>query len=297
LQQNADFELVVLDDFYLNELTQENRHATESLREYLCADKRVKCFSNDKPLTIQDNWNKTVSLSTGNYIKLMGADDKIMQDGIVKMENMIRTYPLIAFHGHLANIIDSGGAVLRQQQPYGKNYTNRPITGAEALKGKLRQQVRFKEPACNFYLKSAWEEVGGYDNKFRFAFDVHFNVKMMSGFSSILWNEYLVYLRRHPASDGAQLPVSLALADLRGVLDEILKILGSESTVTDRAAASGLLEYRVIELLIQRINSQPVDVIKLFLNNFSLFLNNPISYFYMTKLLWSRGVTGDVQQN
>ena len=68
LQQNADFELVVLDDFYLNELTQENRHATESLREYLCADKRVKCFSNDKPLTIQDNWNKTVSLSTGNYI-------------------------------------------------------------------------------------------------------------------------------------------------------------------------------------------------------------------------------------
>ena len=77
------------------------------------------------------------------------------------------------------------------------------VTGAEALKAKIRQQVRFKEPACNFYLKNAWEKIGGYDTKFRFTFDIYFNAKMMSAFKSTLWNEYLVELRRHNDSDGA----------------------------------------------------------------------------------------------
>lgn len=296
LQQDEDFELVILDDFYLVEPTSGNLREIELLQDYLHTDKRVKCFSNESLLPIQDNWNKTVSLCTGSYIKLMGADDKMMQGCIAKMTAMIREYPQVAFHGHLANIIDCSGVVMRQQRPYGQNFTRRPISGAEALKGKLRQQIRFKEPACNFYLKSAWEKAGGYDKKFRFTFDVHFNVKMMSGFTSTLWNEYLVELRRHQASDGAQLPASLALSDLHGVVDEILLRLGTECTVLDRAAASGLLQYRVIELAMQRAKNQPREMLKLLANNFSLFVDNPVSHYRMAKLLWGRGFIGDVQQ-
>lgn len=296
LQQDEDFELVILEDFYLLEPTSENLHEIESLRDYIHADKRVKCFSNDKLLPIQDNWNKTVSLCTGSHIKLIGADDKMMPGGIVKMSTMIREQPKVAFHGHLANIIDSSGVVIRQQRSYGKNFIVRPVNGAEALKGKLRQQIRFKEPACNFYLKSAWEKVGGYDKHYRFTFDLLFNVKMMSGFTSMLWNEYLVELRRHQASDGAQLPASLALADLQGVVGEILQMLGPECTVFDRAAASGLLQYRVIELVMQRVKNQPKEMLKLLAGNFSLFMDNPISHYRMARLLWGRGIIGDVQQ-
>ena len=296
LQQDEDFELVILDDFYLVEPTIENLCEVESLRDYLYGDNRVKCFSNEKLLPIQDNWNKTVSLCTGTHIKLMGADDKMMQGGIAKMADIIREQPKVALHGHLANIIDCSGAVIRQQRPYGRNFIQRPITGAEALKGKLRQQVRFKEPVCNFYLKSAWQTVGGYDTKFRFTFDVHFNVKMMSGFTSILWNEYLVELRRHQASDGAQLPATLALSDLHGVVDEILLRLGTECTILDRAAASGLLQYRAIELAMQRAKIQPLEMLKLLSSNCSLFIDNPVSHYRMAKLLWGRGFIGDVQQ-
>ena len=297
LQQDVDVELVVLDDFYLVEPTPENLRAIEALRDYLHADPRVKCFSNEKLLPIQDNWNKTVSLCTGSDIKLMGADDRMLAGSLAKMYQMIRDQPAVDFHGHLANIIDGAGSLIRQQRPYGKNFVNRPLTGAEALKGKLRQQVRFKEPACNFYKKEAWEKVGGYDDKFRFAFDVHFNIKMMSAFSSMLWNEYLVELRRHQASDGAQLAASLALADLQGVVAEILQALGSECSVGDRRAASGLLQYRLIELVAQRGGRQPQDVAKILASNGALFIANPVSYYWMAKLIFSRFLLGDVQQH
>lgn len=296
LQQDVDVELVVLDDFNLVEPTQDNFHAIESLRQYLHSDKRVKCFSNKELLPIQDNWNKVVSLCTGSHVKLMGADDRLLPGSLANMMRMIRERPTIAFHGHLANIIDSTGKVIRRQRPYGQTFINQPITRTAALRGKLRQQVRFKEPICNFYLKSVWENVGGYDRKLRFAFDVAFNVKMISISSIMLWNEYLVELRRHEFSDGAQLPASLALADLKAVIDAIGRSLGSEYSTIDRAAACGLLQYRIIELTAQRIKNHPREIASLIINNFSLFFSNPISYYWMSRFIYNRIFLCDVQQ-
>jgi glycosyltransferase involved in cell wall biosynthesis len=297
LQQDADIELIILDDFYLIEPTVENLHAIDSLKSYLHADKRVKCVSNESLLPIQDNWNKTVSLCTGRYIKLIGADDRMLPGSIVKMLQMINERPTVAFHGHLADIIDSDGSRIRQQRPYGVGFITKVITGPAALKGKLRQQVRFKEPACNFYLKSAWEQIGGYDAKFRFSFDIYFNVKLMSSYPSMLWNEYLVELRRHQASDGAQLSASLALTDLEGVVSEILNLLGDKVTLLDNAAAKGWIEYRLIELVAQRVKRLPLDIGKLIISNIGLFASNPIALYWMTKLLINRGIFGDVQQS
>ena len=234
--------------------------AIESLKDFLHADKRVKCVSNEYLLPIQDNWNKAVSLGTGKYIKLMGADDRMLPGSIKMMESIIKSEPTVEFHGHLAILIDEKGELIRKQRPYGKGFVGQPITGAAALKGKLRQQVRFKEPACNFYLKSAWEKIGGYDTKFRFSADVHFNSKLMSTSKSMLWNEYLVELRRHQGSDGAQLPAALALSNLEGFVDELLLLLGSEVTAQDRAVGKGWVQYRIIELVAQRFRQHPTAV-------------------------------------
>jgi len=296
LQQDIDVELVILDDFNFVEPTAENLRSIESLRDYLHADPRVKCFSNDTQLPIQDNWNKTVSLCSGSYVKLIGADDRLLPNSLIDMEKMIKERPEVAFHGHLANVIDGAGMVVRRQRPYGANIIENPIDSVAALKGKLRQQVRFKEPVCNFYLKRAWALVGGYDKKYRFTFDVSFNVKMMSTFPVMLWNEYLVELRRHQASDGAQLPASLALTDLKGVVNDIGLALGSEYTKLDQAAADGLLQYRLIELMAQRLKRRPEEVGNLLVNNFPLFIKNPISYYWTGKFLLGRGMRGDVQQ-
>jgi len=297
LQQDADFELIVLDDFYLVERTHKNLFAIDELKTYLHSDKRVKCFSNEKLLPIQVNWNKTVSLANGRYIKLLGADDRVLPGSIGRILQMINDKPSVAFHGHLANVIDASGLLIRQQRFYGSDFVNKEIMGAEALKAKIRQQVRFKEPACNFYLKNAWEKIGGYDSKFRFTFDIYFNAKMMSAFKSTLWNEYLVELRRHQASDGAQLPASLALADLQSLVSELLSMIGDEASLFDKAAAHGLIQYRLIELVAQRMKFLPLDMCQLIAKNIGLFASNPIALYYMAKLLINRGILGDVQQH
>lgn len=296
LQQDVDIELLILDDFYLLDTTSENLDALEELKDYLQADNRVKCISNEKLLPIQENWNKAVTLCSGKYIKLMGADDRILSGGIAQMLEMITEKPSIAFHAHLAEVIDADGYLIRRQRQYDKSFVDQPITGVTALKGKLRQQARFKEPVCNFYLKSAWEQVGGYDNKFRFAFDVHFNSKMMFANKSMLWNKYLVELRRHKASDGSQLPASLALADLKGVVDEILLCIGADVSIFDRAAGNGCIQYRLIELMAQRLKLHPSEAFNLLAMNISLFATNPMSLYWMSKLVFHRLVYDDVQQ-
>jgi glycosyltransferase involved in cell wall biosynthesis len=297
LQQDVDVELIVLDDFNLLEATVENLRAIDSLKSYLHSEKRVKCVSNERQLSIQDNWNKAVSLCNGRYIKLIGADDRLLPGSIQKMQQLIEKNSSVAFFGHLANIIDINGSVIRRQRQYSEKLANKVITGSAALKGKLRQQVRFKEPACNFYLKSAWESTGGYDKNFRFTFDIHFNVKIMSCKPSMLCNDYLVDLRRHQTSDGAQLPASMALADLEGVVGIILDLLGDNVTLSDKSAARGWIEYRLIELVAQRFKRQPLATTKLIVEKIGLLIDNPFALYWTTKLLLNRGFFSDVQQN
>jgi glycosyltransferase involved in cell wall biosynthesis len=297
LNQDIDVELVVLNDFYLLDKTPENRASIEALSDYLHSDRRVKYISNDSLLPIQENWNKAVSLCSRKYIKLIGADDRLLDGSLLVIEKIIKTEPNVLFHGHLANIIDGQGSLVRRQQPYNINYTSRPFSGPTALKAKLRQQIRFKEPACNFFSKVAWEKCGGYESKFRFTFDIHFNIKMMSAFPSMLWNEYLVELRRHQQSDGAQLSASLALSDLSGLVLDILGKIDSKVNRFDRAAATGWLQYRIIELAAQRLKRNPSESFNLLVENASLLLSNPIGTYFTSKLLLNRIRTGDVQQS
>ena len=296
LKQDVDIELVVLDDFHTLELTSENIYLVESLREYLNSDRRVKCFSNERLLPIQDNWNKAVHLCSRDYIKLIGADDRLIDGSLARISKMISAYPKIAFHGHLANVINETGVIIRQQRPYDNDLINQPITGIAALKSKLRQKVRFKEPACNFYQKKAWEEVGGYTKKYRFTFDIQFNTKLMYCYDSMLWNDYLVDLRRHSVSDGALLPAELAFENLTSLVDEILNKLNQSASKSDYLAAKGWIQYRLLELTAQRFKTQPMESIKFFVDNFNCIINNPVSLIWMAKLMSSKILFNDIQQ-
>jgi len=297
LSQDHDFELIVLDDFDLFNFPSHSINDIKALRDQYSADPRVKWFSNKSKLTIQSNWNKVVNLSNYSYVKLMGADDRLQPGAISKISEMVRAYPKVGLHGHLARIIDIDGCALRMQRPYSAE-SSHPIlmSGVAALKGKLRQSVRFKEPVCNIFKKSAWEKVGGYSAKYRFCFDVHLNMQIMATNECALWNEYLVDLRRHNQSDGAILPASLALSDLQSLVDEILMTIGDDKTNGDLVAANGWLLYRFLELASQRLRRRPLDVWEMFLKNRSILLNNPLVYIQAGRLAATRLLHHDIQQ-
>lgn len=294
--QNSDFELVILDDFdiFLNDPSLQPK--VKHVRELYSSDPRIKWFRNSEHLPIQANWNKVISLSSRPYIKMMGADDRLHPGAIEKMESMIKAFPAVVLHGHLADVIDSNGLVVRKPKPYPGLKEPLIVSGNAALKGKLRQIIRFKNPVCNIFKRTAWEQVGGYSNKYRFCFDTHFNTRVMAGGECALWNENLVDLRRHDHSDGATLPAKMALDELRNLVADILSEIGDEVTAADLIAANGWILYRLFELAAQRIMTKPGDLRRLFIENYSVLLSSPAVYKQAAKLAISRIRDGDIQQ-
>ncbi len=296
LDQDEDIEVIVLEDFDLIAPHEAKQELIDKARQLLSSDRRIKWHRNNYSLPIQDNWNKTVSLASGPYIKLMGADDRLLPGSIMKMKEMIKQSPKAALHGHLAYVIDENGKFVRAQRPYNSKVDCIDISGATALKGKLRQKIRFKEPVCNLYQKSSWQAVGGYDTKFRFLADIYFNFKLMSHFHSVLWNYYLVDLRRHQSSDGARLSSELALKELKVFVQTIIDKLGDEATVFDKAAGRGWVLYRLIELFSQRVSRTPIEVTQLLRDNIDLLCSNPVALVYTARLVKNRILYGDIQQ-
>jgi hypothetical protein len=288
LAQNEDFELVVLDNCSADD--------TPSLREKYARDPRVRWHRNDVVLPVDQNFNRAVSLGSREFVMALCADDALVPGSIKRFREMVAAKPDVCFHGFLAEIIDQDGHVLRKHRRFSETLNVLELISKPALKGKLRQQVRFREPSCNFYRKSSWEAVGGYKPDYRFSIDLYFNVRMIHQFPSAIWNEHLVQLRRHTGSVGRLLPGQLALDDLRGVLREIFDRLGDAATAGDRAAANGWLIYRLVELVAQRCKREPKQALALVRDNLGLLLRHPTAYFYTARLLRNRWLYGDVQQ-
>ena len=288
LREDFEFELVVLDNC--------SSDLTPSLRSKYEVDPRVRWFRNTEVLPIQQNWNKAVSLTTGKYVKLLQADDLLLPEFFRLFSNALTVSGNFAIFGHLAIIIDESGNEIRRQIPYGESKNYYSVSGKEALKLKLQQAARFKEPSCNFFIKNAWSNTGGYREDLRFTFDIAFNVKVASKFGGLLINEYGASLRRHSNSDGAKLPGELAVKEIKQLVSEIWCDLGEDISSKDYLSGNALIQYRIIELFLQRFKSNPSLSLRFLfshLNDFKYFKSFPD----VLKILIRKIQQGDVQSS
>lgn len=287
LQCDFDFELVVLDNY--------SSDSTPLLKEKYIHDKRVKWIRNDSLLPVQKNWNKAVYLTSGKYVKLLQADD-ILLPNFFKCFNEINIEDKqnAAIIGHLAVMIDGDGKEIRKQSFYGCEHEYY-VSGNQAVKLKLQNIARFKEPSCNFFQKTAWEKIGGYREDLRFVFDIYFNSFMAYNFGGILINEYVSGVRRHAGSDGAKLPPQSFITELEFMIKSLNEILSEELTDKDKNNGFSMIQYRVIELFLQKFKNSPTQSLH--------FLFQNARYFYKVKSLFTtfetlkrKILTGDVQK-
>ena len=296
LKEPEDFEIVAVEDFDLVAADPDMARRIAHARELFGSDPRIVWRRNGEPRPIQDNWNFTVDLASRPYVKLMGADDRICPGGVSKILTMIRSAPTVHFHGHLARIIDGDGHIVRLQRPYVRSRACHRTGSNDALRLKLRQIARFKEPACNLFTKDAWRRVSGYSRQYRFCFDIDFNIKVMREHDCCLWNEYVVDLRRHARSDGATLPPDLALDELRQLIDDIYRFLGTTSTPSDRASGEAWLTYRLIELGVARYRHSPRRMLEFLAANLRKVDLSFSTLARVTGLLARRACFNDVQR-
>jgi glycosyltransferase involved in cell wall biosynthesis len=288
IAQNADIEIIVLDNCSSDD--------TPRLREQFARDSRVKWFRNETVLPIHENWNKAISLATRKYTKLLHADDMLVPNCIEQMAGMIAAKPHVAYHGHLAELVDENGALIRKQQGFSEKIEVVEVTGSAGLRSKLNLIARFREPPCTFFLKEAWEQVGGYSNEFRFMIDVDFTITMLNRFPCASWNKYLVQLRRHGGSDGATLPIQESLQEMKRIVSKIERLMNGDFTTTDRAAGQALVLYKMLELFMTRFFRRPINGLRFLGSNANAFAMGPFAYFKLLVLLKNRLFYGDPQQ-
>jgi glycosyltransferase involved in cell wall biosynthesis len=286
LNSKYDFELIVLDNYSTDN--------TPELKKIYISDSRVKWHRNNELLAIQDNWNKSVTLANGKYIKVLQADDILLPDFFEIFENAISTYPEQGIYGHLAYIIDEKSVKRRMQTPYSDRDELIIVNGADAIKLKFKNIARFKEPSCNFFLKSAFVEVNGYSKEYRFTFDININTLLAFKYGGVLINKYGSCVRRHNKSDGATLPMDLAVGDLIMRNNYFISLLGNKANKSDIRHSNSQIQYRILELFFQRVKSNLIVGLK-FLFRYVKYIIIIQSWDITFKTIVRKFKTGDVQ--
>lgn len=76
------------------------------------SDSRVKIIKPDKPLTAAENWTFVSSKASGEYTKLLCADDTILENGLINQVNILDQHPEVQLVASRRSIIDSQGNCL-----------------------------------------------------------------------------------------------------------------------------------------------------------------------------------------
>lgn len=110
-QSYNDWELVIVNDHSPHDLT--------SIVEPFLCDDRIKYFINSKncgAINVVDNWNLCLQHTTGDYIMLIGDDDKLPRDSLKNYVQIIENYPNCnVYHGRTILIDEDSQPIYIQE--------------------------------------------------------------------------------------------------------------------------------------------------------------------------------------
>ncbi|MBI5700640.1 glycosyltransferase [Candidatus Saganbacteria bacterium] len=112
-QSFKDFELIIVDN-----------NSTDGtgpiVKRYI--DERMHYHKNPSTLNMAANWDECLSLSSGKYICLLHADDRLQADYLKVMVDIMENDPEIGFAFSASNIIDRVSHIVSRSIPFPNNY-------------------------------------------------------------------------------------------------------------------------------------------------------------------------------
>lgn len=145
-QTLGDFELIVLE----NSSTDNTTAIINSFN-----DDRVKIYTAEKVLTIEENWERAVSVPKNEFITLIGHDDVLDKDYLYIMDDLINRHPQASLYQAHFRYIDATGKEIGKCQPMEE--TQKP---ADAIHNFLTGKIDLM--GTGFMMRSAdYDRIGG----------------------------------------------------------------------------------------------------------------------------------------
>ena len=137
-------------------------------------DPRIKIFTFQKRLSIEENWLRILTLDKQEYMTILGHDDVFAPNYLETMDNLIQVYPGASLYQTHFNYINGNGNVIRPCVPMAQFYTPQ-----EFLKNVFAEKIDMM--ATGFMMRSSeYEAVGGIPMYPRLLFaDVDLWIKMV----------------------------------------------------------------------------------------------------------------------
>lgn len=107
-QTLTDFNLEILDN-----------HSADGTLEWLNSlnDKRIIIFPSDKPLSIEENWNRIATIPKNEFMTFIGHDDLLDDNFLEVMECLINKHPKAGLYQAHYRYIDDVGNKIRSGKP------------------------------------------------------------------------------------------------------------------------------------------------------------------------------------
>lgn len=107
-QSLPDFNLEILDNY-----------STDGTSQWLAdlADPRIRIYPAERPLTIEENWGRIITIPKNEFITLIGHDDRLDGEYLSVMNNLIAKHPRAALYQAHFRFIDARGKTKRNCQP------------------------------------------------------------------------------------------------------------------------------------------------------------------------------------
>ena len=190
-QTYNNIELIVVDD--------QSKDDTVAVIKSI-EDDRLKLYINEENLGMSGNWNRCMELCTGEYIKLICADDLIHETLIEKEVAAMEQHPEVLLVESDTQFVDKNGKAKGFYKRYRKSGV---VEGREISKVCVRTRDQFGAPLANLIRRSAYEQCGGFDPSFFYIVDYDFFMTIAKRGKVYIIHEPLNYFRiRYDSNTG-----------------------------------------------------------------------------------------------
>ncbi len=162
-QTFTDFELVVSDNASID-------GTWEALQRYT-SDARVRLTRLRATISATDHFNLVTNLATGEFLKLVCADDVLYPDNLKVLVTELKAHPSAVLAVSSKDVIDANGKILLPKR--GLAGLRGEVTATDAIRRSVLAGTNiFGEPPSALFRRAALVSAGGWDARFPYLMDL-----------------------------------------------------------------------------------------------------------------------------